>query len=305
MQVQRGLGASKLAIPSVGGTINILSRGIDQNMSADVKQEITSYGLNKTSFGFNSGLLNHGWGFTAAGSRKFGTEWADGTYTDAWSYFGKIQKRFKKHLFSLSTSGAPQSHGQRYTGLPVGIYSKKLSDKLGINTDSVYRHSVYTTHTKGERGLAYNPDWGTLTGDEGTSNGTVGFLSKPNHGNVYNQSVNHFYKPQYNLSHFWTPNEKLTVSTVAYLSTGKGGSTLLSNNNIGRDTATGLLSAENTYTANATSTPDPRYNATEHPATNYLYIKNNDHVWYGALTPWNYKVNQNLSTLFGLDVRSY
>ena len=102
MQVQRGLGASKLALPSVGGTINILTKGIDQKMGASIKQEVTSYGLYKTSFGFNSGQLKNGWGVSVAGSRKWGTEWADGTYVDGWSYYGKVQKRFKKHLFSLS-----------------------------------------------------------------------------------------------------------------------------------------------------------------------------------------------------------
>ncbi|HMC97064.1 MAG TPA: TonB-dependent receptor, partial [Flavobacteriales bacterium] len=39
IQVQRGLGASKIAIPSVGGTINILTKGIDQKRSLIIKQE--------------------------------------------------------------------------------------------------------------------------------------------------------------------------------------------------------------------------------------------------------------------------
>ena len=306
MQVQRGLGASKLAIPSVGGTINILTKGIDQKMSANVKQEITSYGLNKTSFGFNSGLLNHGWGFTVAGSRKYGSEWADGTFTDAWSYFGKIQKRFKKHLFSLSASGAPQSHGQRYDRLPVGIYSKTLSDKLGINTDSIYNHhTVYTTLLQGERGLMYNPNWGTFTGPGGTSEGTISFFPKSKQGAVFNERVNYFHKPQYNLSHFWTPNEKLTASTVVYLSVGHGGGTALKNS-VPKDSTNGLLSVQSTYDHNSSpSAINPTYSATEHGASNYLYSANNNHIWYGALTSWNYKVNQNLSTLFGIDARSY
>jgi len=38
MQVQRGLGASKLAIASVGGTINILTKGIDQKRNLSIRQ---------------------------------------------------------------------------------------------------------------------------------------------------------------------------------------------------------------------------------------------------------------------------
>ncbi len=307
MQVQRGLGASKLAIPSVGGTINIITKGIDQKFSANIKQEVNDFGLYKTSFGFNTGQLKGGWGFTAGGSRKWGTEWADGTYTDAWSYFGKVQKRFKKQLFSISANAAPQSHGQRYDKLPVGIYSKKLSDQLGINTDSVYKyqgqHGGYTTPTQGERGLGYNPNWGTIEGDGGTSPEHISFFPKDAHGSVFNERVNRFDKPQFNLSHFWTPNEKLTVSTVLYLSIGHGGSTSLKANAT-RDTTTGLLNVEKIYEQNERSI-SPAYSTTQHASTNYLYTQNNDHIWYGIISSWNYKVNKNLSTLFGIDARSY
>lgn len=307
MQVQRGLGASKLAIPSVGGTINIITRGIDQKMSAGIREEITDYGLYKTSFGFNSGQLKGGWGVTLGGSRKYGTEWADGTYTDAYSYFGKVQKRFKKHLFSLSANGAPQSHGQRYDKLPVGIYSKALSDKLGINTDSVYRyqgaHNGYTTATQGERGMTYNPNWGSVTDGGGTSPENIEFFPTTAHGNVFNERVNRFHKPQFNLSHFWTPNEKLTVSTVAYLSIGHGGGTSLKASAT-RDTTTGQLNIEKIYEQNEHSI-STTYSATEHASTNYLYTQNNDHIWYGLISSWDYKVNKNLSTLFGIDGRYY
>lgn len=38
MQVQRGLGASKLAVTSVGGTMNIITKGIDQKLSEVLKR---------------------------------------------------------------------------------------------------------------------------------------------------------------------------------------------------------------------------------------------------------------------------
>jgi iron complex outermembrane receptor protein len=305
MQVQRGLGASKLAIASVGGTINVITRGIDQKMGASIKQEVNSYGLYKTSFGINSGPLKGGWGVTLGGSRKWGNEWADGTYTNAWSYFVKVQKRYKKHLFTLSGNGAPQSHGQRYDMLPIGIYNKNFSDKLGINTDSIYRHTAYTTGLQGERGLAYNPNWGNINGGGGTSEGKPGFFSKSNQGDVFNERVNYFHKPQFNFSHFWTPTDKLTVSTVAYLSVGHGGGTALKNS-VPKDSLTGLLSVQSTYDHNSSASAiNPTYSTTEHAASNYLRTANNDHIWYGVISSWNYKATKNLSTLFGIDARSY
>ena len=40
MQVQRGLGASKLALPAIGGTVNILTQGIENKKKTSVKQEM-------------------------------------------------------------------------------------------------------------------------------------------------------------------------------------------------------------------------------------------------------------------------
>jgi outer membrane receptor protein involved in Fe transport len=289
MQVQRGLGASKLAINSVGGTINIITKGIDQEMTGQVKQEITSFGMYKTSFGYNSGPLKGGWGVTVAGSRKWGNAWADGTYDDAYSYFVKVQKRFKKHLFSLSASGAPQEHGQRTEKIGIPVYSKKLAEQTGMSQhaiDSVYKTSAYTTPAIGERGTKYNPNSGIL-GKE-----------------VIDDKINYFHKPQFNLSHFWAPNEKLNVSTVVYLSIGRGGGTGTKGSPF-RNKETGQFDFDATYSTNANSLPDIRYSETERASNTFIRSANNDHNWYGILSTWNYKVNKNWSALLGIDGRNY
>jgi len=287
MQVQRGIGASKLPIPSIGGTINIITKGIDQKMSLNIKQDVTNFGLYRTSFGFNSGQLKGGWGVSIAGSRKVGSEWADGTRTDAWSYFFKIQKRFKKQLLSFSVNGAPQTHGMRSTKLPIAIYNKKLAEGLGINADSVYGNSNYTKPSLGERGLSYNPDWGMYNDKDFTVMG------------------NFYHKPAFNLSHFWSPNDKVTVSTVVYLSIGKGGNIVPKSSGMLRDTTTGTYNIQAVFDDNSRTVPNTYYNATEHPAANYLRSSVNNHLWYGAYSSLNYKMNKNLQLLFGIDARYY
>ncbi len=287
MQVQRGLGASKLAIPSVGGTINIITKGIDQKMGAQIKQEINDFGLYKTSFGFNSGNLKGDWGITMGGSHKWGDQWADGTFTDAYSYFIKVQKRFKKHLFSISANGAPQKHGQRLDRLPIAVYSKSFAEKLGINADSVYSHSPSYNVAHTERGLTYNPNWGMLNGE------------------AFNERVNYFHKPAFNLSHFWSPNEKVTLSNVVYLSIGKGGGTGMKTTLTNHDSVDGLLPFQGVYQINTTTLPNSTYSSTERASSNYLRASINNHIWYGIISTLNYKVNSSLSTLFGLDLRSY
>ena len=54
-QVQRGLGASKIAIPSIGGTMNIITKGISNKAGGMLKQSIGPNGYLNTSFGLNTG----------------------------------------------------------------------------------------------------------------------------------------------------------------------------------------------------------------------------------------------------------
>lgn len=291
MQVQRGLGASKLAIVSVGGTMNIITKGIDSKMGASIKQEVNSYGLYKTSFAYNSGKLKGRWGVTLTGTRKWGDSYADATFTDAWSYFLKVQKRFNKHTLTFGVNGAPQTHGQRTTRLPIAVIDEGLSKKTGINylesLDSISKISgaQFTTVSQGARGILYNPNYGMLN------------------GKVFNEKVNYFHKPQFNLTHSWNPNQKLNLTTVVYASIGKGGGTGFKSTPA-RDTTTGLSDIQPIYDFNSKNISSI-YSKTEYSSTNYLRAANNDHQWVGLLSTLNYNFSKSLSTMFGIDGRYY
>ena len=291
MQVQRGLGASKLSIVSVGGTMNIVTKGIDAKMGAAVKQEVNNYGLFKTSLSYNTGMLKGNWGVTLAGARKWGTSYADATFDDAWSYFLKVQKKFDKHLFSLGVNGAPQSHGQRTTRLPIAVIDKGLAERTGINylqsLDSISNvsSSQYTTPTIGARGIRYNPNYGIMNGED------------------FNEKVNYFHKPQFNLTHSYDPNDKMNLTTVLYMSIGKGGGTSMKNQT-SRDTTTGLINMQDVYDYNSTHFANS-YSTTEHVSSNYIRSANNDHKWVGLLSTFNYRINKKWSAMFGVDARYY
>ena len=291
MQVQRGLGASKLSIVSVGGTMNIVTKGIDSKMSTSIKQEVNGYGLFKTAFGYNTGLLKGNWGITIAGSKKWGTSYADATFDDAYSYFMKVQKKFDKHLLSFGVNGAPQSHGQRTTRLPIAVIDKGLAERSGINyqqsLDSIalVSSSQFTTTSQGARGIRYNPNYGMLNCED------------------FNEKINFFHKPQFNLTHSYNPNEKINLTTVAYLSIGNGGGTSMKTTLSDRDTTNGLYDIQGVYDLNKTNYSFP--SETEHVSSNYLRAANNDHKWFGLLSTFNYKLSNSLSSMFGVDARYY
>ncbi|HEX8515355.1 MAG TPA: TonB-dependent receptor [Bacteroidia bacterium] len=288
VQIQRGLGASKLAIASVGGTMNIITKGIDSKREISIKQEVMSDLMYKTGLSFNSGQLKGGWGITGAFTRKKGVGFADYTWTDAYSYFLKVQKRMGKHLLSLSAAGAPQRHGQRSDRLPIVVYDSKLASSVGVNSDSMLKATPYTYSGSGDRGIRYNPHGGQLN------------------GNDFNERINYFHKPQINLSHFWNVSEKLYWSTVAYASFGNGGGVRLQNtpNSLERDRETGQIIFDEIFKKNAKN-KNATYSATEFSSTNILKSQVNNHQWYGFLSSLSYKIDSSFSAIIGIDGRYY
>ena len=58
IEVQRGLGSSRLAISSVGGTVNIVTKVTDLYEGGLFKKTVFgSNGFYKTSFAYNTGLM--------------------------------------------------------------------------------------------------------------------------------------------------------------------------------------------------------------------------------------------------------
>lgn len=184
MQVQRGLGASKLAISSVGGTINILTKTTDVKQGGNVYYGIGNDGYQKQSFTLSTGLLENGWAVTMSGAHTFGDGYVTATNFEGWSYFLNISKRINDNQsLSFTAFGAPQWHNQR----------------SNLHYIQDYRDS--------EDGIKFNSDYGIREGEIYTS--------------AY--AYNYYHKPQISLNHYWTINEKTNLSTVLYASMAKGG----------------------------------------------------------------------------------
>ncbi len=90
IQVQRGLGASNLAIASVGGTMNIITDSARQQRGFKIKQEAGNNAFYKTKVNFSSGLLDNKTAFTLGMTRKIGAGLPDQAWSSAWSYFGAL-----------------------------------------------------------------------------------------------------------------------------------------------------------------------------------------------------------------------
>ena len=162
MQVQRGVGASKIAVPSVGGTINVLTKTTDAQKGGHLFYNVGNNNYQKIGATVSSGLTHNNWAMTISLSKTKGDGYVDGTPFEGYSYFLNVSKKLnEQHQFSLTLFGAPQEHAQRYEQQPLSILKSKPN------------------------GHTYNADWGYLNG-EFYSN-SVNFYHKPV------AILNHFY----------------------------------------------------------------------------------------------------------------
>ena len=138
IQVQRGLGASKLAINSVGGTINLITKSTESTASTFAQFDATSYGRFKALYGLNTGRTKNNTAYSFVVSTTQGEGYVEGTFVNAYSYFFSASKEFgKNNRLVLTGVGAPQEHGQRDRML-----SREEVDQFGIrhNKDLGFRN---------------------------------------------------------------------------------------------------------------------------------------------------------------------
>ncbi|MCF6296377.1 MAG: TonB-dependent receptor [Flavobacteriaceae bacterium] len=186
MQVQRGLGASKVAVPAIGGTVNILTKTTDIDTGGSIFFGLGNDGYTKYGATVSTGLLDNGLAVTASAFKLEGNGYIDGTQFKGFNYFLNISKQINDdHKISFTSFGAPQRHGQRQN----------------MSLISRYRNA--------ESGNKFNPDWGIKNGQ--VTNIEDNFYHKSQ------TSLNHYW----NISDKTT----LSTALYASFGTGGGGGT--------------------------------------------------------------------------------
>jgi len=188
IQIQRGLGASKLAVPSVGGTVSIFTKTADKKQGGSVSQMFGNDGYTKTTAAYNTGLNDKGWASSFLLSQWAGDGYAYGTAGEGTTYFFAVgyAPKDSKHSLNLSVLGASQWHHQRSSWISIRDYQNF-----------------------GESGI--DRRWST----------DAGFLN----GREYNMRRNFYNKPLATLNWDYNINSKWTLNTSLYASAGRGGGT--------------------------------------------------------------------------------
>lgn len=281
MQVQRGLGSSKLAIASVGGTINILTRAADKKRQGNVTLGLGNDGYNKALFSYNTGKSDNGWATSFLMSRTEGSMYADGTAFEGYNYYLAVgYQPSAKHDLQFTITGAPQVHNQR-------SFQSTIADHIKYGG------------TEEDPNRKYNQNWGYLNGEE------------------YSMTRNYFHKPVMSLNWDWKISEATTLNSVAYASFGRGGGTGDAGRINGKfyntlpRTADGLVRFDDIVSWNQGGAVADfgAVNATPGRSnSNNGIIRRasiNSHNWLGIITSLNHKINENLTATVGFDGRTY
>ena len=341
MQVQRGLGASKLALPAIGGTVNIVTSGIESSRKTSVKQEVGSFGFTRTSVGHTSGRLDGGWGYTLAGSFQNRQGYFDQDYNRAFFYYVKIQKALGNHTLSVSATGSPSENAARGYQQRIATHNKDYARSLFNGTDEDYeRLRAYSVAYDGifndgtllqqEEMAAYdslNAAFGYASAndfeEEVSASDFIDTTGLVSYGDTYNvhwgmlnnevlyERQNKYHKPLFSLRHSWRVSDKLYVSNMAYASYGYGGGTRLENSLGGGDyTPDGQVDFQKFYNSNTIGglfgpPIDPTYSDSLLKSGRILRKLYNNHYWYGVLSTFRHETSESLTISGGLDFRTY
>ena len=139
VEIQRGLGASKLAISSVGGTVNFVMNSNDVRQGGFMYAGFANDDYLKTTYSYNTGRSDDGWATSFLLTHWQGDGYNEGSFGQGQTYFFSVGKEInEKHSLNFLITGAPQWHDQNF--------SKSISNYL-------------------EYGRKYNNNWG-MYGDQ-------------------------------------------------------------------------------------------------------------------------------------------
>ena len=188
IQIQRGLGASKLAVPSVGGTVSIFTKSAERAQGGSFTQLLGNDGYSKSTIAYNTGLNENGWSTSLLLSKWSGNGYIYNTMGAGTTYFAAVgyAPDGSDHKMNLSVLGAGQWHHQRDVWVSIRDYQNF-----------------------GEKGIdqRWNSNGGTRNGEE------------------WSMRRNFYNKPLATFNWDWEVNDNIEVNTSLYASAGRGGGT--------------------------------------------------------------------------------
>jgi iron complex outermembrane recepter protein len=273
MQVQRGLGASKLGVNSVGGTVNIVTKPSEKKKGGSAEYMFGNGSWSdRYRLTLNSGAMKGGWSVTFQGSRTTGQGYRPGAFVDAWSYFLNASKEINAdHTLIFTVFGAPVNRGRAFAPDPDLInrtgnlwHNSSIGEYRGemFNVSQNKSHKPQATTmwiwNVNEKLTLTTSAYASIARVYGTSMVRSWGVSNPPLTNAGYQNLP--FMVQQNDNNFRTIDNANGIS----------------NNTISGDQSLYIIEA--------------RYN---------------NHNWYGGISNLQFQINDNTSVVVGVDFRHY
>lgn len=273
VQVQRGLGSSKLAISSVGGTVNIVTKATNRTEGGFARVMVGNGSYMKGTVSYDTGMNDNGWGFSfLVDYWKAHSKYANGTKGEGQNYFFSVGKKAGDHNFNFLLTGAPQWHDQNYSK-DLALYDEygtKYNDNYGFNNGEYLtsRRNYYhkpVMNLNWDWNISENSNLSTVVyasfgrgGGTGTYGNSPSYIDYP--GDVEGDNLDGAYDTHNGLID-WTYVEEYNQTIAGGYSQGYDGA--------------------------------------------LLRASVNNHAWYGSVVNYEYDTLKNLTFNVGADVRFY
>jgi outer membrane receptor protein involved in Fe transport len=268
IQIQRGLGSSKLAISSVGGTINIVTKTVDKKRGGFFQTMVANDSYLKTTAYYSTGLSEKGWSFASLLGHWQGDGYNNRMDGMGQTYFFSVgYVPNENHTFNFLITGAPQNHNQRnrYTIAQLLDKGLKYNDQWGVLDGEEITVGAGNYYHKPIANLSW--DW--TMGDK-SSLSTVVYASYGRGGSVGMRSYSSVVKPSgsdfFNLDAQIAYNQSIAPNSDGLI--------------VGRRTADGRRA-------------------------DIIRSSVNEHKWFGIVSNFNHQLSETLSFNIGFDGRSY
>ena len=290
IQIQRGLGATSLAVPSVGGTVSIFTKSAEKAQGGSITQMVGNNGYIKTTALYNTGVNDKGWSSSYLLTKWSGNGYIQNTSGAGWTYFASVgfSPEGSAHSLNLSALGAGQWHHQRDVWVSIRDYQNFGSE--GIDR-------------------TWNTNGGTLNGEE------------------FNLRRNFYNKPLATLNWDWDISDNVQLNTSLYGSAGRGGGTGPRGRNYYEGSidmlpfrkdltehytegGRGTRNADGTINYDAVIAHNSQYQVGSNNDSSYardILVRRasmNSHNWVGAISKLNIQKGKMRYSL-GVDLRNY
>nr|HQV32166.1 TonB-dependent receptor [Calditrichia bacterium] len=261
-------------------------------------QEIGNDAFLKSTASFGTGLLGGKLAMNGTVVRKTGDGIIDGTWTDAWAYyFGASYNLNKNNRLEAYAIGAPQRHGQNLFRQNIAVYDAEFAKDL-----KDYDQEALTIYN--QAGLKFNQNVAPVT-NYNAQQAVEDKLVDRHDASFLNERENFYHKPQVNLNWYSKLTESLNLFSVAYYSGGYGGGTgtqgSLLRQNFFDDGGNPFGELPWSWDWDATIA---RNQANADGSRGILRNSRNNQYTYGLISKAEYKANDNVKYVVGVDWRT-